>query len=148
MCTMHGGKAPQVQEKAAERVLELRLAGELQRRGWEPVSDPAAALLDVAGEVLAWLGVCRERLAELHRLDYEGALGTQDIKPVVALYERSQDRAAAILSKIVSLGIQARVARSQELTAEANLAALRGLIEQARTSDASADELILGVLAG
>lgn len=148
VCKSHGSKAPQVQAKAAERVLELRLNGELQKRGWEPVQNPEQALLDVAGEVLAWLELCRSRLALLATLDYENDKADQDVRPVVALYERAQERAVGTLHKLVSLGIQDRVARSQELTAEANLQALRGLIRAARASEASEDELLLGMLGG
>ena len=146
VCYHHGGAAPQVKAKAAERVLEMRLAGELRKLGWDSVSDPLDALQSIAGEVLAWLTLCREQLAKIDVLDYSDDKGAQDVRPVVALYERALDRAERTLARMLQLGIQDRVARSVELTAEANIEAFRLLIRSARESDTSEEELILTML--
>ena len=148
VCRVHGGSARQVRNKAAERVLETRLGGELQKRKITPVTEPSKALAEVAGTVLEWMDVCHEQMAQLSRLDYSNDKRDQDVRPAIALFERSLERSVATLSKMISLGIQDRVARSAELTAEANLQALRGLIRAARATDASEEELLVGLVSG
>lgn len=148
VCKNHGGRAPQVKAKAGVRILETRIAGELKRREITPVTSPLAALQEVAGLSIAWMDAMQDELGKLAILDYQDAKAAEDVKPVVALFERSMDRAANVLAKMVQLGIEDRVAKSAELEAEANLAAMRGLIRAARETEASEDELILGMLAG
>lgn len=149
VCKNHGGRAPQVKAKAGVRILETRIAGELKRREITPVTSPLAALQEVAGLSIAWMDAMQDELGKLAILDYSDAKAAEDVKPVVALFERSMDRAASVLAKMVQLGIEDRVAKSAELEAEANLAAMRGLIRAARQSPgATEDELILGLLAG
>lgn len=149
VCKNHGGRAPQVKAKAGVRILETRISGELKRREITPVTSPLAALQEVAGLSIAWMYAMQDELGKLAILDYSDAKAAEDVKPVVALFERSMDRAAGVLAKMVQLGIEDRVAKSAELEAEANLAAMRGLIRAARQSpDATEDELILGMLAG
>lgn len=148
VCRVHGGKAPAVQAKAAARVLEVKIGRELARREIQPVTSPLAALQETAGLALAWMGLCQERMAELSALEYEDAKLARDVVPLIGLFERSMDRALSVLSSMVKLGIEDRVARSAELTAEANIEAMRGLIRAARSTDASEEELLLGMLAG
>lgn len=148
VCRVHGGAAAQVRDAGAVRVLETRIGGELKRRNITPVKSPLAALQEIAGLSIAWMDACQDELAKLNRLDYEDGKLAQDAKPVVALFERSMDRAAGVLAKMVQLGIEDRVARSVELESQANIEAMRGLIRAARNSDASEDELLLGFVAG
>ena len=147
-CKMHGAGTKQSQAKSAERLLEVRVGQELARQQITPVTDPLQALMDAAGSAVAWMRFCQARLTQLTRLEYEDDKSQLDVVPMIALYERSLDRACGVLAKMVQLGIQDRVAKSAELTAEANLQALRGLIRAARASDASEEELLLGVLGG
>lgn len=148
VCRMHGGKAPQVQAKAAERLLTVAIGKDLAQRKIVPVTSPLATLQHTAGTALAWMDICQERLAQLPSLEYADAKLARDVVPLVTLFERSMDRALGVLGSMVKLGIEDRVARSAELTAEANLEAMRGMIRAARTTDASEEELLLGLLAG
>ena len=43
VCISHGGRAKQVQAKAAERLLTARIRGELAKAEITPITDPAAA---------------------------------------------------------------------------------------------------------
>ena len=148
VCKMHGAGTKQSQAKSAERLLEVRVGQELARQQITPVTDPLQALMDAAGSAVAWMHFCQARLTQLAELEYSDDKSQRDVVPMIALYERSLDRACGVLAKMVQLGIQDRVAKSAELTAEANLAALRGLIRAARASDVSEEELLLGVLGG
>lgn len=148
VCIAHGGAARQVREKAALNVLQVRIGNELAKREIVPVTSPLAALQETAGLTLAWMAICRERMQFLSELEYSDDKSQRDVVPLITLFERSMDRSLSVLSTMVKLGIEDRVAKSAELTAEANLAAMRGLIRAARETEASEDELILGMLAG
>lgn len=112
VCSTHGGLSPQVRAKAAERLLEARVAGEIAKRGWEPVTDPLGAFADLVGEVWAFKELCREKLAELRTWDYEDLKGGQDIRPVVAVYERALDRAGKQLVDMLRIGLTADALRT------------------------------------
>ena len=146
VCPSHGGASPAVRARAQQRVIETRLNGELVRRGWDPVTDPVAWYQDVAGEVKAFLELCREAVADLRSVDYTDVTGTENVRAVLALYERSLDRAQRTADQMVSRGIEAKAARNVEVAAAENLEALRCLIQWARASDAPEDELILRLI--
>lgn len=108
---MHGGSIPAVREAAAARVLTARVQGELQQRGWEPITDPLGAYADLAGEVWAFKELCRERLADIERWDYSDAKLVQDLKPLVVVYERALDRASRQLHDMLRLGLDHQALR-------------------------------------
>lgn len=123
VCPTHGGSAPQVRAKAAERVLEAEVAREIGKQGWEPVADPIAAYADNAGEVLAFKDRLRERVETLDdwtlRIaafgsgsdEAEGkqlmAMG-ETVRAYVAAYERALDRAERTLARMIQLGLDAK----------------------------------------
>lgn len=127
MCSTHGGSAPQVRAKAAERVLEADVAREIGQMGWQPVTDPIGAYADNAGEVLAFKDRLRERVEQLDDWtlrvaafgagDEDGgqlmAMGEQ-IRAYVAAYERALDRAERTLARMISLGLDAKALKLRE----------------------------------
>ena len=132
VCVTHGGRAPQVVAKAKERVLEAKVAGELTKRGWEPLTDPLHAYADLAGEVWAWKELCREQAATLATWDYRDDKAAQDIRPLIAVYERSLDRARGTLVDMMRLGIDHAAlklaqARPSREVAEQFVTVLQGL---------------------
>ena len=133
-CRMHGGLAPQVQAAARRRVLETRIAGELQRRGWAPITDPVQAYADLAGEAWAFKELLRDKLAELRDWTATNMLtGIPELQALVQVYERALDRAQRILTDMLRIG----------LTAEAlNQARERPAREQAETFARVLDHLL------
>lgn len=123
VCRMHGGMTPAVREKARQRVLEVTLRGELEKQGWEPITDPVAALADAAGEAWAWKEVCRRQVSEIRRWEETNAFGGQDLRPVIAVYERSMDRAIDMLAKMVKLGLDHEALRQAKQRPSAEMAA-------------------------
>lgn len=152
VCSTHGGSAPQVRQKAAERVLEQQVAREIGKQGWEPVTDPIGAYADNAGEVLAFKDRLRERVETLDdwtlriaAMGFGGDEGDGDdgkqlmamgeqVRAYVAAYERALDRAERTLARMISLGLDAKAI---ELRAE--------LFRQAAGDRLAA--VVLGVLA-
>lgn len=111
VCWTHGGATAQVREKARVRLLEAKVAGELVKRGWEPINDPLPAYADLAGEVWAWKELCREQAATLAQWDYRDAKLAEDVKPLVVVYERALDRARGTLVDMMRLGLDAQALR-------------------------------------
>ena len=111
VCRMHGGATPNAKAGAAVRLLEAKVAGEVTKRGWEPLTDPLAAYADLTGEVWAFKELCREQLAALRTWDYSDLKAAEDIKPIVAVYERALDRAAKALVDMMRLGLDAAALR-------------------------------------
>ncbi len=146
VCALHGGKAPAVARRARERVLEARINGELHRQGWEPVNDPVAWYTDVAGEVRAFLALCRDALGKLNALDQQTRDG-EDVRALVGLYERALDRAQRTADNMTSRGIEARAADRVNEQAAQFIAWGRDVIALARREpDLAADQVMLRTL--
>lgn len=143
VCPKHGGAAPQVRQKAAERVLEMRLNGELRRRGWQPVTNPVLWYQEVAGEVRAFLELCRESMAALDALAYTDGRGVEDVRALLALYERALDRAQRTADQMTARGIEAKVLDQASAQAEAIVKFGRDAIAIARREPNAAPDAIL-----
>ncbi|WP_326768657.1 hypothetical protein OG978_32705 [Streptomyces sp. NBC_01591] len=83
-----------------------------------PVTDPLHALLELAGQTLAWQSATAELVNRLENIRYAGSNGAEQLRAEIALYERAMDRASSVLSSIARLNIEERVARVTERQAE------------------------------
>lgn len=113
VCPRHGGHAPQVLAKAAERVAEERvrkLAAQYSPAA-APVKDPLLALLSLAGEISTFKDFIGGRVAEMKAEEwrYKGEHAEQ-LRAEIALYERALDRTARVLVDINRLNLEARLA--------------------------------------
>lgn len=83
----------------------------LERLGQpEAVGHPVEELLGIAAEATSWLGVLRERLAELSRFDSYDRAGAEKESAIVSLYERSLDRTGRLLHELARLDLDTRLA--------------------------------------
>jgi hypothetical protein len=147
VCPAHGGSAPQVRQKAAARVLETRLAGELTREPINPIVNPVLAVQELAGESMAWLAICRRQIARLSNVDYSDARGGQDVKPVIQLYERAMASAQRVTTDMVRLGIEAKMAGQVDRQASEIIGLVRTAVEVAREHpEMSADAILLQLI--
>lgn len=118
VCRYHGGKAPQVQAAAATRVAESKVLELLKDFDVQPVEDPLTELKLLAGQALAWRDLCAGQVAKLTSFRYD-ALGGEQLRAEVALWERALDRCATILTAIAKLNLDQRLAVISERQADA-----------------------------
>lgn len=88
-------------------MLEARVATQLQKLGWDPVTDPVAAFADLAGEIWAFKELCRE---QVNKLDDWTSFNLQDeefARAAVAVYERALDRSNKTLVDMLRLNLDA-----------------------------------------
>ncbi len=112
-CRMHGGASPQARSAARVRLAERRALAVLEREGIPPMTDPLAALQQLAGEALRLKEYFADRLAALEQLRYEGRAGEQ-LRAEVALFERALDRAQKFALDLAKLNLEDRLVRLSE----------------------------------
>jgi hypothetical protein len=112
-CAAHGGRAPQVRAKAAERVARAKALQVYERyssNGDGPV-DVLAELAHLVGVMTRFAAVTEGRLATLGEDDW--ALDNPDREAFlgeIRMFERAQEAASRILVDVARLGLEAKVA--------------------------------------
>lgn len=131
VCNTHGGSAPQVKAKAAERVLRAQLQADVQALGWEPVTNPALLLADVAGEMVAFKDLAREQVNELRTWESHNKLGSEVVKARVTVYAQALRDVAATADKMWSRGIDSDMLRiERERPSREQAAAIQRVLER------------------
>jgi hypothetical protein len=126
-CHWHGGSSPQARAAAARRLAEQRAGRLLAGLGHvEPVTDPIAALENIAGQAVALADLLRGVVANLEEIRYRGGLGdgTENVRGELQAYMSALGRAESVLAKIVSLDLDARRVRLAEAQTTVVVAAL------------------------
>jgi len=121
VCSMHGGKAPQVKAAARTRVIEASAARQLRADGYESTTiNPVEELLRLGSEVVAFKDIPRARVADLDDSAWLTAskLNVDDVSALVRAYERSLDRCERTLANMLRLDLEARQVRIAEHDAE------------------------------
>lgn len=117
-CKLHGGATPQQKAGAARTRAEAETRAVLADLDVHPVADPLQALLELAGQTLAWQAATASLVNQLDGIRYAGQNGAEQLRAEVGLYERAMDRASSVLSAIARLNIEDRVARISERQAD------------------------------
>lgn len=101
-CRMHGGSAPQVRRRIEAETKRAEALELLRAQGVEPVTDPVAALRDVAGESRVLAAATRQAFAET--ADRDGMEATAG-QPIAAMYSKTLDQTGKLLARMAELGI-------------------------------------------
>ncbi len=109
VCHYHGGAAGQVKRRAAERVAVAKARTILDGHRVTPVTDPLTALMEVAGEVVAFKVYLSERAGEL-----ASSADSDEERATLGAYERALDRCGRILVDMAKLNLDERITRLAE----------------------------------
>lgn len=170
VCHLHGGRAPQALAGARRRAVEAEarqvLAARWQNGAETAVADPLSELARLAGEAVAFKDYLRDQVTQLegtltywqekdYDTDPDGLGGwtkaAEEVRAVVAAYERALDRTAKILASIVKLDLAGRLLEVRGRQAEAIADAVRYGLAQVDMDAAirrAAQEAIAEALAG
>jgi hypothetical protein len=120
VCSMHGGRAPQVVAAARARVVEAQAVRQLRAEGYEPTVSPVEELLSLGAEVTALKDVLRARVADLSDEEWvtKSKLAVEDVRAVVSAYERALDRCERTLTNMLRLDLESRRVHIAERDAE------------------------------
>jgi hypothetical protein len=113
VCKFHGGGTPQVKRQAEKNLTEQALREKLHQLDIKPVDDPLNALKLLAGEIVAWKEILRDKVLELEKFRYGTDMG-EAIRGEVVLFERALDRCVTVLGVIAKLNIDDRLVTIEE----------------------------------
>ena len=112
VCVVHGGAAPQVRAKAAERLLTARIRGELAKAEITPITDPAAAYADLAGEQWAFKELARQQIEVLEAWHSWSEGAGEQIKATVQVYTAALAQMQKTLADMLRIGLSAEALRA------------------------------------
>jgi hypothetical protein len=112
-CSWHGGASP----SGTMAALNQQATTALARLDVEPVTNAFEQLALVAGQAVAWKDAMAAKVNELLDLRREDAVGAEQLRAEILLWERALDRCVATLTAMVKLNIESRLAGVREATA-------------------------------
>ncbi|MTD55704.1 hypothetical protein [Amycolatopsis pithecellobii] len=130
VCRSHGGAARQVKAAAARNMLEQQARQLWAKTVHAPVNDPLSELAKLAGEVLAWKQLLKDKIGELTTVGYRG-MTSEQIKSEVVLYNTAVSQLTTVLTGIAKLNIDSRLAAISEKQAAVVIAALEAGLDAA-----------------
>ena len=117
-CKLHGGATPMQRKAAHVQIVEREARRQLEANGYDAIVDPVSELLKLGAEVTAFKDVLRERVTELESWTHRDAKDTEDVKALLAAYERALDRVDRTLTGMLKLDLEARMVRLAEREGE------------------------------
>jgi hypothetical protein len=130
VCRSHGGAAGQVKAAAARNLTEQEIRRLWAQTDHAPVDDPLTELAKLAGEILSWKSLLKDKVGELVALGYRGATSEQ-IQAEVTLYQAAVTQLSGVLTSIARLNIDSRLVAISEKQGELVIAALEAGLDAA-----------------
>ena len=147
VCRYHGGSSGHVKAAAQRRLAEQEAARAMAKYAPDrkPLENPVEALLSLASEIEGWRKYMAGKVAELESADWrrDHRAGEQ-LHAMIALYERSLDRAGRILTDINKLGLESRRVRLQEQQVEMAWTVIQAVMNRMGLGDDPRVNVILG----
>lgn len=142
-CWLHGGRIPTHRIAAAKAKVTGEAAKLLARLGQpEPMANPVARLLELAGEADQWLDVMREQVKELGGdLTTKDNFGAEVLRAVVREYSTAIDQVGRIAERIAKLDLEAQHIRLEKAKAAMLWHAIELGIKRAAIAPSMASDL-------
>lgn len=128
-CKFHGGSVPNHQRHAERLRIEEGARLILERENLVPVTDPLHELQLLAAETIRFREILGDKVEELTNITYSDLTETEQIRAVVMAFERALDRSNIVLSGMVRLGIEERVARVSQAQAAVMIRVVEAVLE-------------------
>lgn len=116
-CRFHGGLLPNHQIHADRVRIEEGAKTLLRREDLQPVDNPLLELQKLAAEVVRFKEILGDKVEELGNWTSESIMESEEIRAIISAYERALDRTNTVLSGIVRLNIEERLAKVSEIQA-------------------------------
>jgi hypothetical protein len=110
-CRFHGGLLPNHNVHAERVRIEEAARTLLNREDLTPIENPLLELQLLAAEVVRFKEILGDKVEELGAWTTESIMESEEIRAIIAAYERALDRTMAVLSGIVRLNVEDRLAK-------------------------------------
>lgn len=90
-------------------------------------------LLKIKNQIMKWNAVCETMVGSLNEVRYKSRSAGEQLRAEIALFERSQDRAARVLTDLVKLGIEQRIERTYTAIRDRDTDTLTAVITRSLT---------------
>jgi hypothetical protein len=129
-CKHHLGSTSNHRKAAHLHIVQTEARRQLQAEGYEPIGDPVHELLALSAEITGLKDVLRERVSSLADPEWvtRSKLGVEDVRAIVAAYERALDRCERTLTNLLKLDLEVRRQRLAEQEGEIIAAVVNGVI--------------------
>jgi hypothetical protein len=107
-CKFHAGNSPSGRASAHRQAVEQGARTLLERENLVPVEDPLQQLQLLAAETIRFKTILGDKVEEIGDWTQESILESEEIRAVVAAYERALDRCNSVLSGMVRLNLEDR----------------------------------------